>query len=54
MAIGRDDAAAHTNRQLSDAFWSKGIWHAMRWWDGWSHDWPYWQQMILHYINGAD
>jgi esterase/lipase superfamily enzyme len=54
MAIGRDDSAAPTNRQLSDALWSKGIWHAMRWWDGWSHDWPYWQQMIQHYINGAD
>ena len=27
---------------------------AMRWWDGWSHDWPYWSQMILHYINGHD
>lgn len=54
MAIGRDDPAAWTNQQLSDALWSKGIWHAMRWWDGWAHDWPYWQQMILHYINGPD
>jgi hypothetical protein len=34
--------------------WSKGVWHAMRWWDGWSHDWPYWQKMILHYINGSN
>ena len=54
MAIGRDDAAAWTNRQLSDAFWSKGIWHAMRWWDGWAHDWPYWSKMIQLYINGAN
>ena len=51
-AIGRDDAAAGANADLSEALWSKGIWHAMRWWDGWSHDWPYWQNMILHYING--
>ena len=54
MAIGRDDAAAATNRQLSDALWSKGIWHAMRWWDGWSHDWPYWHRMVQHYIGGHD
>jgi esterase/lipase superfamily enzyme len=54
MAIGRDDAAAATNTALSDALWSKNIWHALRWWDGWSHDWPFWQQMILRYINGAD
>lgn len=54
IAIGRDDRAAWTNSRLSDALWSKGIWHAMRWWDGWSHDWPYWQRMIPMYIHGAD
>jgi esterase/lipase superfamily enzyme len=54
MAIGRDDAAAGTNAQLSDALWSKGMWHAMRWWDGWAHDWPYWQKMIQIYIGGSD
>lgn len=54
MAIGRDDAAAAVNARFSEVLWSKGIWHAMRWWDGWAHDWPYWQQMILQYINGPD
>jgi len=54
MAIGREDAAAWTNQALSDALWSKGIWHALRWWDGWAHDWPFWQQMIVQYINGPD
>jgi esterase/lipase superfamily enzyme len=54
MAIGRDDPAAATNSQLSDALWSKGIWHALRWWDGWAHDWPWWQKMIQLYISGAD
>jgi esterase/lipase superfamily enzyme len=53
MAIGQDDSAAWTNRHLSDSLWSKGIWHAMRWWDGWAHDWPFWREMIRHYINGA-
>lgn len=54
MAIGRDDPAAPTNAQLSDALWSKGIWHAMRWWDGWAHDWPWWQQMIQIYLSGTE
>lgn len=52
MAIGRDDSGAASNQALSDALWEKGIWHAMRWWDGWAHDWPFWQQMMLLYING--
>lgn len=54
MAIGNDDAAAWTNRGLSDALWRKGIWHAMRWWDGWAHDWPYWAKMANLYIGGSD
>ena len=54
MAIGREDGAAQTNSDLSDALWSKDIWHAMRWWDGWSHDWPFWQQMITTYIGGEN
>lgn len=54
MAIGRDDPAAWTNTQLSQALWEKGIWHAMRWWDGWAHDWPFWHSMIQLYIAGAD
>lgn len=53
MVIGRDDPAAPTNSQLSDALWSQDIWHAMRWWDGWAHDWPYWRQMMAQYVNGA-
>ncbi|HWQ14662.1 MAG TPA: alpha/beta hydrolase-fold protein [Roseiflexaceae bacterium] len=54
MAIGRDDDAAWTNARLSELLWARGIWHAMRWWDGWAHDWPYWRHMIQIYINGAD
>ena len=42
------------NRQLSAALWNKGIWHAFREWDGWSHDWPYWAKMTRLYIRGHD
>ncbi|GAC1559555.1 MAG: alpha/beta hydrolase-fold protein [Herpetosiphon sp.] len=52
MAIGKDDGGAHTNSALSDALWSKGIWHSMQWWDGWAHDWPYWQKMMQLYVGG--
>jgi esterase/lipase superfamily enzyme len=54
MAIGQDDAAAWSNDRISQILWSKGIWHALRLWSGWSHDWPYWQQMINLYISGHD
>ncbi len=53
LAVGREDSVNVSNAQLSDALWAKGIWHALRWWDGAAHDWPYWQQMIQLYIGGA-
>jgi esterase/lipase superfamily enzyme len=54
LAIGKEDPHIEDNRNLSTALWHKGIWHAFRQWDGWSHDWPYWQQMIRSYIQGHD
>ena len=54
LAIGRDDSLYPANARFSELLWQKNIWHAMRVWDGWSHDWPYWQQMVLRYIGGAD
>lgn len=54
MAIGHDDSAAWTNQRLSEILWSKGVWHAIHKWDGWAHDWPYWQQMIQLYIDGKN
>ncbi len=55
IAAGRDDGLAYGSSQdLSTALWGKDIWHALRIWDGWSHDWPYWQKMLLLYIGGHD
>ena len=54
LAVGRTDPSCGSNEQLSDVLWGKGIWHALRIWDGWAHDWPYWQQMIQRYIGGHD
>jgi esterase/lipase superfamily enzyme len=54
IATGRDDRLMSSARALSSVLWSKGIWHALREWDGWAHDWPYWQRMVQLYIGGHD
>lgn len=54
IAIGRDDPNIEDNRKLSRALWEKNVWHAFREWDGWSHDWSYWKQMVRTYIGGSD
>jgi esterase/lipase superfamily enzyme len=54
LAIGRDDSLRGNSEYFSGRLWSKNIWHALRIWDGWSHDWPYWRQMIRTYIDGSD
>ena len=54
LAVGRDDALCESNRRLSHLLWGKGVWHALRVWDGWAHDWPFWQQMLTLYISGHD
>ena len=54
LAIGRDDSHCANNEYLSGQLWSKDIWHALRIWDGWAHDWPWWRDMIRLYISGHD
>lgn len=54
LATGRDDPNVGSTEYLSRALWSKGIGNALRIWDGWSHDWPYWHRMIGTYIGGHD
>jgi esterase/lipase superfamily enzyme len=54
LAIGRDDPSCENNRELSAILWQKGIGHALRIWDGWAHDWPYWERMVRMYIGGHD
>jgi esterase/lipase superfamily enzyme len=54
MAIGREDSNFENNRWLSGALWGKGIGNALREWDGWAHDWPWWLKMIQLYIGGHD
>lgn len=54
LATGQDDPNRASHDQLSANLWRAGIGNANRLWDGWSHDWPYWHQMIRTYIGGHD
>jgi len=50
---GKDDPLLERSRQMSSVLWSKGIGNALREWDGWCHDWPYWEKMIRAYLGGV-
>ena len=54
MAIGADDPMRGNNDWMSGRLWGRGIGNALRIWDGWAHDWPYWRQMVTRYIGGHD
>ncbi len=54
LAIGRDDPSHQNNVEFSESLWNQGIGNALRVWDGWSHDWPYWEKMIRLYLAGHD
>jgi esterase/lipase superfamily enzyme len=54
IATGREDALCWNSEQLSGILWERGIGNALRLWEGWAHDWPWWQQMSRHYIGGHD
>ncbi|MDQ7027368.1 MAG: alpha/beta hydrolase-fold protein [Anaerolineae bacterium] len=54
IAVGKDDRLAESSRTMSRLLWEKGIGNALREWDGWSHDWQYWEKMMQMYINGHD
>jgi esterase/lipase superfamily enzyme len=54
MAIGATDSHVEGNRSFSGTLWERGIGNALRIWDGWAHDWPYWESMIRKYVGGHD
>ena len=54
LAIGRTDPMYDNNAEFSGILWRKGIGNALRVWDGWAHDWPYWEQMVRIYLPGHD
>ena len=52
LAVGRDDPLRSDNERLSTLLWNKGVWNALRIWDGFAHDWPVWAQMLRLYLDG--
>ena len=54
IAVGRDDPNVADNQRFSHLLWQKGVPHALRLWDGWAHDWPWWREMVKIYIHGHD
>jgi esterase/lipase superfamily enzyme len=54
IVSGANDPLGNSSEDLSTILWDKGIGNALRIWDGWAHDWPWWRQMIVHYIGGHD
>ncbi len=54
LVAGTGDRLIHQNRELSGALWNKGIGNALREWDGFSHDWPVWHNMVNLYLGGHD
>ena len=54
LAIGRDDPMRANNEWMSKVLWEKGVGNALRIWDGWAHDWPWWREMVVKYIGGHD
>ena len=54
LAVGRDDSLCAGNEEFSRTLSDRGIGNALRVWDGWAHDWPYWQRMLQLYIGGHD
>jgi esterase/lipase superfamily enzyme len=54
LTVGRGDRLLASNQRLSEVLWSKDIWHALRIWDGFAHDWLVWHRMVQLYIGGHD
>ena len=54
FVTGQDDAFRANNEYISSLLWRKGIGNALRLWDGWAHDWPWWKQMLRQYLGGHD
>ena len=53
MVAGKHDRLLRHSQEMSGVLWGKGIGNALREWDCWCHDWPYWVDMLNNYLDGA-
>ncbi|UCG25903.1 MAG: esterase family protein [Chloroflexota bacterium] len=54
LVTGADDPLRSSTEEMSAVLWRRGIGNALRVWDGWAHDWPWWKDMLVRYIGGHD
>jgi len=50
IATGSTDPHVQEAHDLSRVLWERGVPNTLDVWDGWVHDWPYWQQMIRKFL----
>lgn len=50
IVTGSTDPHVDEARQLSSVLWEKQVPNSLDIWDGWMHDWPYWQAMVSKHI----
>nr|WP_309019128.1 alpha/beta hydrolase-fold protein [Pelagicoccus sp. SDUM812003] len=49
--IGTDDPFRENNERLSHVLWQKGVWHALRYWEGRAHRARFWKQMAPLFLT---
>ena len=52
LATGAEDPNVEETRQAGRLLREKGVDVAVDIWEGWAHDWPYWQDMMRRYLSG--
>lgn len=50
IVTGSTDPHVDEARQLAAVLWENGVANTLDVWDGWMHDWPYWQAMARKYL----
>ena len=50
IVTGSTDPHVEEARQLSAALWERQVPNELDVWDGWMHDWPYWQAMLMKHL----
>lgn len=50
IVTGSTDPHVDEARQLSSTLWEKQVPNSLDVWDGWMHDWPFWQAMVMKHL----
>ncbi len=52
LVVGEHDYFLDSNRRLSEALWSKGVWHTFQLWKGHAAHAPrYWREMVAQHVG---